>query len=753
MRLAVFALALVICACDSDPETRAIAITRTADASPFIGKGDGPSNATVATTRPDTSAGDTSAGDTSAGDTSAGDTSSPPDTSSPADTLVPEDVVITPGQPALVVAPVYAIPWVAAGAGASTLAVVIDNLGDPGDVLVEVVGASAITVVDAPTSVEDTLAFTLRFAGAATPSTVTATLRVSAGGTTATAAVWAVAGNSTLPSASWTTVATGTTTYGRSATVHLASAPFPHTSASYTDDRVDIFVPDGFRRRGPVDYVVHFHGFGTTIAATLPAHKYREQLWASGMNAVLVTPQGPVNADSGNFGKLMEAGGLARLLADVDAVLYRAGVIDVPQTGDVVLTEHSGGYQGVAQNLGAQLDQGQVVVACLFDGLYARQSQFLAFAQAGGWIRSDYSTSGGTLANNQAFADTLPGRVEEAKTFEALRNADSVVWFTPAQHNDTTWWQMAYAETLRWSSVRSRRGPRLELQEAVASGGTATIGWLAPEDDDLTGFAIETATLTGGWREVTRVGPDAASATFPLSGGERVRVVPLVDGVARADALPSDEYWVEDGADVLVVDGFDRMLGGSWHDLRHGFMARVGAAAHAHTVSNEAVSEGAFDLTKYRVVLWLVGDESVADRTLDAVEQAKAKAYVDGGGHLVISGSEVAYDLKSNGATFLGAMGATFASDDANNNIVEGVGAIDIGTVAFGGASAPYPEDFPDTLATASGATSILQYGNGMTAAVGRAGKSAVVGFPLETIESQSDLDTVVAALMGFVAP
>ncbi|MFO0745829.1 MAG: hypothetical protein U1F43_09160 [Myxococcota bacterium] len=753
--LIVLLLAVAVAACgDADPVHRrltASAVQPIANARADVGDDTTTIAPDATTTTPDAT--------TPADATTTPDATTPVDTTTAPDTTVedtsPGDIVVTPGEPALDVPTELAIPWVAAGGGASSLAVSFENYGDAGPVTLSLSGDAALSLVGAPSTVaaQGSLDFTLRFAGASSPKVAAGTLRVTAGGHSVNVAVWAMAG-AALPAPSWVDVEQGPITCGRSATVHLATAPFPDGVAAWTDDRVDIFVPEGFRPSGPLDFVVHFHGFGTTIAATLPAHHYREQLWASGLNAILVTPQGPVNGQSGDFGKLMDNGGLGALLHDVAAILYKEGIAVDPQTGDVVLTEHSGGYQAVAENLDEPTDAGQVVEAHLFDGLYARSDQYIDFVAAGGWLRSDYSDGGGTKSLNQAIVDQLAGRVEETKTAEHLRNADAVVWYTPAVHNDTTWWEQAYAEALRWSGHRSRHGPRLELRSATAKAGTATVRWFSPDDDDLTGFVVQTSPDGLVWTDAASAAASATSATFALSGGTRVRVAPRMSGLDPEDTWTSDAYWVEDDADVLVVDGFDRIFGGSYPDIQHGFMSRVGAAAHAATVSNEAVSEDGFDLAPYRAVLWLVGDESLADHTLDAVEQAKAKAYVDGGGGLVVSGSEVAYDLRSNGATFLSAMGAAYSSDDANSNSAKGTGALStIASFAFGGAAAPYPEDFPDTLTTATGASAILQYGNGMTAAVGRAGKSAVVGFPLETIESSSDLAAVVSALIAYVAP
>ncbi|HRE92330.1 MAG TPA: hypothetical protein PK095_24655, partial [Myxococcota bacterium] len=557
-----------------------------------------------------------------------------------------------------------------------------------------------------------------------------------------------------LPAATWTALSSGATVYGQTATVRLPTAPFPDSSGAWTDDSVNVFVPTDYLDRGPIHYVVHFHGHGTTLASTLTAHRYREQLWASGVNAVLVTPQGPVNAASGNFGKLMRPGNLAKLLSDVSSILYRDGRVLTPLTGDVTLTEHSGGYQAVALNLEEAFDEGLVVSAHLFDGLYGYSAAYEAFARAGGYLRSNHTSGGGTRSNNTALLATLGNVAVPKATMANLRDEVAVIWPTTAGHNDATWWDQAFAETLRWGSLSARRGPRIELRSAIAEGGTATIRWLAPDDMWTTGFAVETSSDGTTWSKRLSVGEHLSTASFPLANdvGVHVRVRAEVDGLPGGLGVASRSAYVLGGAPILVVDGFDRIFGGSWTDTRHDHAARVARLAGAATASNEAVSDGEVELTDFPVVIWLLGDESVADKTFTPDEQARVTAYLDDGGAIIVSGSEVAYELRTTGSTFLSRLGAVYSADDANQNNAKGAGPLAaVSSFAFGTSTAPYIEDFPDVLATTAGATIILRYGNDMVAGVGRAGASALLGLPLETVESDAALAGLLSALVDFV--
>jgi len=154
-------------------------------------------------------------------------------------------------------------------------------------------------------------------------------------------------------------------------------------------------------------------------------------------------------------------------------------------------------------------------------------------------------------------------------------------------------------------------------------------------------------------------------------------------------------------------------------------------------------------------VIWTLGDESTADLTFSPDEQAAVTTYLAAGGAVLASGSEVAYDLgySGHGATFLAsALGAAFAADDSNSYTVSGEGPLaGLGPYGYGGAGAPYPEDYPDVLSAASGAVVLLRYGAGTAAAVGRQGGGALVGFPLEVMDQPSDRAALVAALLGYV--
>jgi hypothetical protein len=656
----------------------------------------------------------------------------------------------------LVLPRTLALPYVSAGAGGSMGAFQIVNLGDlvaegldGAELSWSLEGDERLSLVEAPSRVEAGAEemLVLAFAGADEQAIASATLSVEVGNDSLSATVFAVAGDPDLPAAEWETVELpGGHGCGRGLTIELPTAPFPHPSAGFTDDRVRIFVPDDSRDVGVQDLVVHFHGHSTDLDATLAGHRYEQHLCASGVNGILVVPQGPVQTASGNFGKLMDPGGLAALVQQVMVVLYREGSIVSPQLGELVLTAHSGGYVAVATNLDPAVNALPVAHVHLYDAIYGYASRFVDYVEAGGVLRSNYTPFGGTVEQNQqviASLDQAGVAVVTEPTQRALRDAPVIIYAADTSHGGATRIDGAFGEQLRFALRHHRRGPRVELREAHVEDGVAEVRWFSPHDAGLTGFAVLTS-VEGNWTVAAEVSADEEHATFPFSGAARIRVVPRLVDLSEDEVLGSDIYRLAQQPQTLIVDGFDRSIDGSFGGLTHDFSAVVGEAAGAvASVSNEALTEDGFDLTPWTRTIWLLGDESTADHSLSPLEQQLVSDYLAAGGTLVMSGSEVAFELDGSnaGATLLSdVFGAAFVNDDGNSHAAIGTGALmNLGSVTFAGLSAPYDEDFPDVLTSGGTGELVLLYDNGDGAGVGVAARAVLVGFPLELIDAEDD--------------
>lgn len=295
---------------------------------------------------------------------------------------------------------------------------------------------------------------------------------------------------------------------------------------------------------------------------------------------------------------------------------------------------------------------------------------------------------------------------------------------------------------------------------AVAGVGTTTLT-ITGLDPNLTYFFKVAATNAGGESSGSEV-----VAALP-SGG--VKQVLVVNGFDRFDRTQNFRY-------PYLGQAVDRV----WPRYNNSFdyVVQVASAiqaskpgVHVATTSNEAVISGAVNLTDYNTVIWISGTESTADDTFNATEQTKVTAFLNAGGNLFTSGSELGWDLdqQNNGRTFYETtLRANYISDDAGTyTATANTGSIFNGmsSFAFSNGSSFSQQDnqmydvaFPDVIAPQAGATAALTYSGGLggTAAIqsigtGGAGNLVMFAFPFEAMTSEARRNNAMGHILAFL--
>ncbi|NQU27977.1 MAG: T9SS type A sorting domain-containing protein, partial [Candidatus Marinimicrobia bacterium] len=188
---------------------------------------------------------------------------------------------------------------------------------------------------------------------------------------------------------------------------------------------------------------------------------------------------------------------------------------------------------------------------------------------------------------------------------------------------------------------------------------------------------------------------------------------------------------------TLIVNGFDRTNGttnSKDYIRQHGSaLWEQGQAFDGST--NEAVIAGMVDLNDYRVVDWILGEEGAVNSTFTAEEQILIREYLENGGHLIISGSEIGYDLVAQGSSadqlfYQNYLKAEYISDAAgghqgtygafgtSGSIFDGITAIDFDNGTHG----TYDVDYPDGIKPTGGAEICAKFSNVDYATKGGAG-------------------------------
>ena len=307
------------------------------------------------------------------------------------------------------------------------------------------------------------------------------------------------------------------------------------------------------------------------------------------------------------------------------------------------------------------------------------------------------------------------------------------------------------------------------------------ISWTPPNDADLKGYRLYYSIdgmnyLLRDNETVLTSGLNSFRYNYNSSNPLFLRMYAVDSAAITNISIQSDVYSIRmlnDNKKILIVDGFDRYGGsGSWANPYHNFVVSHAKSFNLsfESCSNEQIIDGTINLNPYDLVIWILGDESTTDETFSATERTKVSAYLENGGKLFVSGSEIAWDLEgSTSATpqetqFLRTyLKAKFVSDDSNIYGVQGVDSTQFSGLGFGfgvqGNGSPYIEDYPDVIDTSGGSIPILKYNAVSTAGIAYTGsfnnsssngQLVYIALPFETINLATDRTKVMTAALKY---
>lgn len=299
------------------------------------------------------------------------------------------------------------------------------------------------------------------------------------------------------------------------------------------------------------------------------------------------------------------------------------------------------------------------------------------------------------------------------------------------------------------------------------------------DTSNLAGIKIYNSSDGTNWNPVLGgqlLSPELDLITIPKYNniGTYFKCTCISSDTNSTESWPSDSYgYYSKGTSdkLLIVDGFDR-IDGSYNLPYHGFATVLGKSIAFGEVSfetsdNDAVIDGSINLTDFDAVFWMLGDESTDEETFSSVEQSLVTAYLQQGGKMFISGSEIAWDLDYRGASsdqdFIhNYLKSEYNQDDAGSYIVNG----EAGTIFDGlvlhydeGTHGVYPEDYPDAFTPVNGSSSVLRYDNNLIAATLFEGmvpggtmdaKIILMGFPFETVYDEFERHDLINRILTY---
>ena len=258
-----------------------------------------------------------------------------------------------------------------------------------------------------------------------------------------------------------------------------------------------------------------------------------------------------------------------------------------------------------------------------------------------------YRVSNNLNRNNFWDTDTFPN----GEYHVAVHTMDT------KENSDTLWTTVNIVD----ADTISPTAPRMKTVRTL-SDDSFSISWYPNPEEDLIGYRLGYSFDTEDWtmlKDDSELSDSSTGVNFPLSVPFPLlffRLMALDDAPFTNLSYESDVYGFYNSANfdkVLIVDGFDRR-DGAWTGESHRFAVSYANILKSMDISfdmaaNESVEENVINLNDYNAVLWIIGDESVTEESLSAIEQDLLIDYLSSGGGLLVTGSELAYDLDPNG--------------------------------------------------------------------------------------------------------
>lgn len=215
---------------------------------------------------------------------------------------------------------------------------------------------------------------------------------------------------------------TGFSDLGEIYRFELDNAPFPHQDRAegyarnnkfysaeehYNDSTTLVYIPKYFSPGKKTDLVVYFHGWYNNVDSMITQFDLVKQFYDSGLNAILIMPEGPKNAPDSFGGKLEEKGVFSKFINEtLDSLGNKLNTAF--NLGNIILAGHSGAYRVIAYIIMRGGLTGKISKVILFDGLYADVEKYSYWLDHyDGKFIDIYTQNGGTKGESENLMECL----------------------------------------------------------------------------------------------------------------------------------------------------------------------------------------------------------------------------------------------------------------------------------------------------------------------------------------------------------
>ncbi|HSY77848.1 MAG TPA: T9SS type A sorting domain-containing protein [Bacteroidia bacterium] len=316
---------------------------------------------------------------------------------------------------------------------------------------------------------------------------------------------------------------------------------------------------------------------------------------------------------------------------------------------------------------------------------------------------------------------------------------------------------------------------------AVLKNSPTSLKVIVKNDDSVTHYNIYTSTDGINYSEMVRV--PKSNLVIPGLQTDKLYFVKIMayDSLSGTTSAMSEVLAAVPTSrndSTLLVSGFERAIAGNTYNftIQHG-SALYNNNRFAESCTHRAITDKLVSLQNYAATDWILGEESTADSSFTPNEQTYITTYLQKGGYLFTSGSEIGYDLYQFGsladkAFYSNYLKARFISDapDSKASTYYSSMVNPIATSIFdnndtvdfdNGTHGTYNVNYPDAIAPINGAEADLHYNTldteyacihyaGIFTGGVKTGKLVYMAYPFETIYPSTTRDTIMKDILIF---
>lgn len=277
--------------------------------------------------------------------------------------------------------------------------------------------------------------------------------------------------------------------------------------------------------------------------------------------------------------------------------------------------------------------------------------------------------------------------------------------------------------------------------------------WKLAADENTIGSSATTATISS----------KSSFIEVPVSTPKHYKIVAVTTAegatIIGNESNILSKYSGNIDTNILVVEGFDRR-DGSYTTSGNFITKYINAIAGSKNVNisstlNDYVISGDVNLMNFDAVVWVLGDESTATSTFAWNERSLVDDYLDAGGNLFVSGSEIGWDLSNKGdasdkAFYNNYLKATYVADGSARTVANGVAGTLLNGISVS-SNFTYTAGYADEISPVNGSSLVMKFSDNSGAGVyykgtfgagTKEGSVMHLSFPLESA-STADMTTV----------